>query len=117
VHLVRGQVKGGAETAVRLEGGASRVRCVEGAVFGEKYNSTRRKGPKDYLLPLVTTGLLEIRASSFSKRSFHHILQSNIFCITPPTFSGFFTSSLSETAHKILETTFNDQKTFFSDSE
>jgi hypothetical protein len=37
----------------------------------EKYNSTRRNGPKDYLLPLVTTGLLEIRASSFLESSSH----------------------------------------------
>jgi hypothetical protein len=62
-------------------------------LFDEKYNFIRRKGPKDYLLPLVTTSLLEIRADSFLENSFHHILQSNIFCTMPPIFPGFFTSS------------------------
>jgi hypothetical protein len=80
----------------------------------EKYNSTRRKDPKDYHLPLVTTGLLEIRAGNFSESSFHHILQSNNFCTTPPTFPKKITSSFSETADKILETSFNDHKMFFS---
>jgi hypothetical protein len=66
VHLVRGQMEGGAETAVRLEGGgASRVRWVEGAAFGLGRRACsrvgvglgcrqRRRPPKELVVELST---------------------------------------------------------------